>query len=228
MKFKSATDLDTVIAKADTESVVIFDCEVFPNVLFVNWKVAGEGKKMVHMINPSPEEVAALFKMRLVGFNCRKYDNHILYARSLGWSNEQLYDLSQRIVKAGKGELGPFFGEAYDISYMDLYDIASKKQSLKKWEIDLDIHHLELGFRWDQEVPEESWPKVAEYCANDVIATEAVFDARKADFVAREILADLAGGTPNDTTNSLTAKIIFGNEKHPKLIYTNLATGEQY
>ena len=28
--------------------------------------------------------------------------------------------------------------------------------------------------------------------------------------------------TVNDTTNSLTTKIIFGNEKHPKLVYTNL------
>ena len=60
------------------------------------------------------------------------------------------------------------------------------------------------------------WQKVAEYCDNDVIATEAVFNARKADFIAREILADVAGMSVNDTTNTLTARIIFGNNKRPQ------------
>ena len=60
------------------------------------------------------------------------------------------------------------------------------------------------------------------------MATEATFHHLKGDFLAREILADLAGGTVNDTTNSLTTKIIFGNNRKPKLIYTDLATGEQY
>ena len=71
------------------------------------------------------------------------------------------------------------------------------------------------------------WTKVAEYCVNDVTATEAVWNHLQGDFTAREILADLAGMTVNDTTNQLTTKIIFGNEKHPRLIYTDLATGNQ-
>lgn len=60
-------------------------------------------------------------------------------------------------------------------------------------------------------MPESLWDKVAEYCDNDVIATEAVFYSKKrqADFVAREILADLAGMTVNDTTNTLTTRVIF-------------------
>ena len=120
-----------------------------------------------------------------------------------------------------------FFGEAYNLSYTDIYDFSAKKQSLKKFEIELGIHHQELGLPWDQPVPKSLWDKVAEYCDNDVLATEAVFNARHADFVAREILADIAGLTVNDTTNTLTTRIIFGKEKHPKLVYTDLATGEQ-
>ena len=111
------------------------------------------------------------------------------------------------------------------MSYTDIYDFCSTKQSLKKWEIELGIHHQELGLKWDQEVPEELWEKVADYCINDVVATEAVWNANQADFTAREILADLAGMTVNDTTNSLTTRIIFGNDKHPqsKFMYRNLA-----
>ena len=43
-----------------------------------------------------------------------------------------------------------------------------------------------------------------------------MFNARKADFIARQILADLAGMSVNDTTNTLTTRIIFGNNKHPQ------------
>ncbi len=197
----------------ENASLVFYDVEVFPNLFLVNWKAQGEGKKVVRMINPKPSEIEDLMKFRLVGFNCRRYDNHILYARLMGYTNEQLYNLSQNIIN---GDKNAFFGEAYNVSYTDVYDFAATKQSLKKWEIELGIHHQELGLPWDQPVPEELWTKVAEYCDNDVIATEAVFDHLKADFTARQILADVAGMSVNDTTNSLTTRIIFGKNRKPQ------------
>ena len=223
MKFKSDDVSEPV--SSENSTLVFYDVEVFPNLFLVNYKAQGEGKPVIRMINPSPTEIEELLQFRLVGFNCRKYDNHMLYARLMGYSNEQLYNLSQRIIS---GDRDAFFGEAYNLSYTDVYDYAAKKQSLKKWEIELGIHHKELGLPWNQPVPEERWIEVAEYCDNDVIATEAVHDHLKGDFIARQILADLAGGTVNDTTNSLTTKIIFGKERKPKLVYTDLATGKQY
>ena len=212
MPFKSADPSKPVVDK--DKNLVFYDVEVFPNLFLVNWKVEGEGKPVVRMINPTPTEIEELMQFRLVGFNCRRYDNHILYARLVGYTNEQLYKLSQKIIEGHSKNA--FFGEAYNVSYTDVYDFCSKKQSLKKWEIELGIHHQELGLPWDQPVPEDMWTKVAEYCDNDVIATEAVFNARKADFIAREILADVAGMTVNDTTNSLTTRIIFGNDRKPQ------------
>lgn len=211
MQFKSVDQSAGV--KNDDAKLVFYDVEVFPNLFLVNWKIEGEGKPVVRMINPSPAEIEELMRFRLVGFNCRRYDNHILYARLMGYTNEQLFSLSNRIIN---GSANCFFGEAYNVSYTDVYDFCSKKQSLKKWEIELGIHHQELGLPWDQPVPEELWTKVAEYCNNDVIATEAVFNNRQADFTARQILADVAGMTVNDTTNSLTTKIIFGNNRKPQ------------
>lgn len=208
--------------------LVFYDIEVFPNLLLVNWKYEGEDKPVVQMINPKPADIEELIRMKLVGFNCRRYDNHILYARLMGYDNQQIFDLSQRIINTKKGERNNgMFGEAYNISYTDVYDFAAKKQSLKKWEIELGIHHQELGLPWDQPVPEDRWIEVAEYCNSDVLATEAVFNHLKGDWTARQILADLAGGNVNDTTNSLTTKIIFGKERKPRLVYTDLATGEQ-
>ena len=222
MQFKSADPSSG--GKNDDAKLVFYDVEVFPNLFLVNWKIEGEGKPVVRMINPGPGEIEELMRFRLVGFNCRRYDNHILYARLMGYTNEKLYNLSQKIVS---GSTNCFFGEAYNVSYTDVYDFASagNKKSLKKLEIEMGIHHQELGLPWDQPVPEEMWTKVAEYCDNDVIATEAAFHYLKADWTARQILADLAEMTVNDTTNSLTTKIIFGNDRKPQsqFHYRNLA-----
>ena len=221
MHFKS--EEASVAANNDHAPLIFYDVEVFPNLFLVNWKVEGKDKPVIRMINPTPTEIQDLMRFRLVGFNCRRYDNHILYGRLIGYDNEQLYDLSQKIIN---GEKNAFFGEAYNVSYTDVYDFSSKKQSLKKFEIELGIHHQELGLPWDEPVPENRWVEVAEYCDNDVIATEAVFNARKADFLARQILADLAGMTVNDTTNSLTTRIIFGTNRTPQNQFNYRNMGE--
>lgn len=213
MPFKSKDIVDNQ-EFGDSSSIIFFDVEVFPNLFVVDWKVQGK-KSVVRMINPGPKEIEDLMRFKLVGFNNRRYDNHILYGCYLGLNNEQLYKLSQQIINEDTG----FYGEAYNLSYTDIYDYSAKKQSLKKWEIELGIHHQELGLPWDQPVPENMWIKVAEYCENDVLATEAVFEATKGDFAARGILAELAGMTVNDTTNSLTQRIIFGTNRNPQSVF---------
>ena len=224
MKFKSEEPSENLETEDyNSKPIIFFDVEVFPNLFLLNWKVQGKGMTCVRMINPKPYEVENFLRSgRLVGFNNRRYDNHIVYAASIGYSNKELYNLSKQIIKDHTG----FFGEAYNLSYTDIYDYCATKQSLKVWEIQLGIHHMELGFDWDSDVPEDKWLEVAEYCDNDVISTEAVWDATQGDFTARMILADLADMTVNDTSNSLTTRIIFGKDKKPKLIYTDLATGE--
>lgn len=196
------------------EPIVFYDIEVFPNLLLVNWKKQGEGEEVHRLINPKSKDIEELFKFRLIDFNGRKYDRHILYHRYLGNTIESCFELSQRIIVEGANDA--FYSEAYSIGYTDVYDFCSKKQSLKKWEIELDIHHQELGLPWDQPVPRSMWEQVAEYCDNDVLATEAVWNARQADFTARQILADIAGGTVNDTTNQLSTKFIFGSNRNPQ------------
>lgn len=202
--------------------IVFFDVEVYPNLLVVCWKYQGEAN-VVRMVNPTAQEVEPLLSMKLVGFNNRRYDNHILYGRYLGLTLEELYRLSQRIIDGNNGAL---FGEAYNLSYTDIYDFSSKKQSLKKFEIELGVHHMELDLPWDEPVPKEKWDLVVEYCVNDVVATEVVFNDRKEDFVARQILAELSGLTANHTTQQHTAKIIFGDDRRPQdhFVYTDLAT----
>lgn len=226
MKFQSDTALDNIDKTSKNTPIIFFDVEVFPNLFIICWKLQGyNNEKVVQMINPTPDEVEALFKYRLVGFNVRRYDNHIIYARSMGYTNEQLFKLSQRIIS---GDRDAFFREAYNLSYTDIYDFLSSqnKMSLKKWEIKLGIHHQEFGLPWDRPVPKDKWVEAADYCSNDVIASEAVWDANQPDWLAREILAEWSGLTVNDTTNSHTCRIIVGTDRNPQsqYIYTDLST----
>ena len=239
MPFCSAEKEDVEVERNETEQrfdskdedkpIIFYDVEVFPNLFVICWKKKGSGGKetCVKMINPTPTEVAEFVELgRLVGFNNRRYDNHMVYGRILGYSNEQLYELSRKLTSKEDQYRG--FRDAFDISYTDVWDFATNKQGLKKWEIELGIHHQELGLPWDKPAPEDMWGLVADYCCNDVVATEAVFDHLETDWTARQILADLAGMPVNTTTNELTQRIVFGKNKKPKLLYTDLATGERY
>ena len=221
-KMKFASESEMPQATENDRPIVFFDVEVYPNLFVCCWKIRGSDQ-VVRMINPTAEEIEQVLQQKLVGFNNRRYDNHILYARYMGYSLEDLFELSQKLIYGRNNE--GLFGAAYDLSWTDIYDFSSKKQGLKKWEIELCMDHMELDLPWDQPVDEADWPRVVDYCVNDVLATEGVFEARYQDYVARMILADLSGLSVNHTTQQHTARIIFGNDKNPqkKFVYTDLS-----
>lgn len=213
-------------ANDDDVPLTFFDVEVYPNLLVVCWKHQGSDV-VVRMVNPKPEDIEPLFSLKLIGFNNRRYDNHILYARYIGFSLQAIFELSQKII-VGENNPSNFFGEAYNVSYADIYDFSSKKMSLKRFMIDLGIHHMELDIPWDEPVDEGMWSKIEEYCVNDVVATEKVFEDRKQDFVARQILASLSGLSVNHTTQMHTAKIIFGDDKEPQRVFNYSDLSEEF
>lgn len=228
MDFQSELSADEVDGKfeeiaAKEERIVFFDCEVYPNLFVICWKYHGEGSSVVRMINPTPQEVENLFKFKLVGFNNRGYDNHIMWARMLGATNEELYRLSQKIIV--EKDDNAKFGGAWNASYADVYDFSSVKKTLKKWEIELGIPHVEMDIPWDKPVQEKDVLRVVDYCCNDVLALEAVFDHCKQDFIARQMLAGMSGLTVNHSTRQHAIKIMFGNDREPqkKFVYTDLS-----
>lgn len=217
MHWKSElVDENAVMEDQPEKPHVIYDVEVYPNLFVICWKYAGApDDSVVAMINPTPQEVEALVSSyRLEGFYVRRYDNHILYARMLNYTNQQLFDLSQKIIVGNRNDA--LFGEAYNLSYADTWDYSSIKKSLKRFQIDLGLYHMEVNLPWDQPVREEQIPLVVKYCSNDVNTNDAVRKDREADFRARQILAELSGLSVNHTTQSHTAKIIFGDDRHPQ------------
>lgn len=240
MQFKSKTAAMPADVVPDTHRRIFYDVEVYPNLFLICWMFDGDDELVHTMYNPTPNEVATLFgyeevrgnidisitlRPEIGGFNNRGYDDHICLHRIYGASNEKLYLISQAII-AGQNDAK--LREGYHLSDFDVYDFSSDKMSLKKWEIKLKIHHQEMDIPWDQEVPVERWEEVAKYCANDVKATRAVFHHCRSDYDVRKLLAELSGLQVIDTNRMHITKFLFGDNKYPDLVYTDLATGEQY
>ena len=219
------------------DPIIFFDFEVFPNLNLLCWKYDNPEDKTVQVVfNPSPDYISRFFgfnqekKNKVIGFNNKEYDNHIAYDIYLGKTPYEVYCTSQGIINKEKNAK---HREAKHLSYSDLFDFLPNKMGLKKWEIKLGIDHKEFSHRWDEPIPENLWAELAEYCKNDVLATEAVFHSKdgQAAWKGRRILCDLAnilmgpGSTVNDSTNDLTTKLIVGNEKNPQkdFVYPNLA-----
>ena len=223
LKLKSDEELSEQTVD-DDKPIAYYDCEVYPNLFAVGWIYEDvPDDQYVSMLNPTPAEVEEMLeKLRRIGFNNRSYDAHILWARSMGHDNKALYDLSQKIIV--EKDRKAMFGAAYNLDYADVYDYSSEKKTLKKWEIELDLPHMEMDLPWDEDVPEDRVDDVLAYLRNDVLATRAVAKSRSGDFRARQILADLSGLEVINTTRQHTERLIFQGDKDvsSELVYTDL------
>lgn len=235
MKFKSnhyeepgyisESDVHKAQSMKDASRICIFDIEVYPNFFGVCYGYVDDPDNIIGLKNPDAKTVKALFDNNFIGgFNNRRYDNIICYARTLGYNNKACYELSQKIISK---ERNVGFGQAKDISDFDVWDMASNKQSLKKWEIQLKMDHVEMDIAWDQPVPDDRVDDVIEYCKNDVRATIAVFNEIKPDIECREMLSELSGLSINHSNREHITKILVGDDTNPVHVYTDLATGEQ-
>lgn len=237
MHFKSKDKEPIVNSYPIAGPNVYYDIEVAPNLLLVNYKEAEDytpedfkswkdyihelwtnHKPITRLFNPTPQQIEQfmeMFNKRAVDFNGRRYDRTILHERMIGATNEGLFRKSSAIVSNDKSAIN---SEAARWGRTDVYDFASatNKKGLKKLEIEMGVPHKESEYPWDQPIPEEHWEEVAKYCDNDVLATEAGFHYWKPDWIARVILADITDMTPNDTTNQLTTRLVFGRERNPQ------------
>lgn len=200
-----------------------YDTEFFPNYNVICF--SEEDEEEVHKVRfPKPKDIQLLYnKYRMIAYNGRNYDAHMNRGWILGNSPKEQYELSRGIITEGALKKG--YMDAYNQDYADPYDIASTKQGLKDWEYDLGMDHIENNHPWDEDLPKEYWDEVDEYCCNDVKALKAVWKAIQTDVDVRKFLCDLSGLKMINTNRQHITRFIFKGNKHPNLVYTDLATG---
>ena len=104
----------------------------------------------------------------------------------------------QKIIISKEGSVRNGFREA-SLAYTDVYDfLLKRKKSLKKWEIELGLHHQELESDFDEPPARKKiGQKQSSIVGNDVMPTEASISTIDRQIGRRgKLLADLAGGTP--------------------------------
>lgn len=231
MQFSSMEDEETQLSIqnnvyiADDKDLYFFDIEIFPNLMIVAYSTLDKKTDRGVWFNPSPDQVEWLCKHPIVAFNCRRYDNHILYSAMLGKTNLELYHQSASIIDKNAPKGAGMIAAAYELSYVDIYEFSTDKKSLKKWEADLGIKHDEFEEPWDQPLAEHKWERAGEYCMNDVDAEIDVFQHIYSEYKARLILAQLSGLSVNSSTQQHAAKFLFGDDPRPqdKFVYTDLS-----
>jgi hypothetical protein len=223
MKWKSAheeIEHATSEMAVDNRPVVYFDMEVYPNFNCVVYQVETSDKP-VAIANPTKEDADWLFTQKLVGFNNKGYDNHILYGISLGHKPEKIYQISDEIINGGKRW---YYRDAVGMSYLDIYEMLSDKKGLKKLQIEHGLNHMELEKPWNESVKPNEIPKILAYCTNDVVTLKQIHKLYDTDYKARQMLAAMSGLPLNASTAEHDAKIIFGDDANPKsqFVYTQL------
>ena len=214
---------------------IVIDIEVYPpgedeekepGFFLICWKYLGAPPDgIVAMVNPKAHEVEAILRYMMIGYNILGYDAYMLYSASMGSSTRELYQLSYNIIN--NGYQPPYAKQAKSMVLYDVYEYckaAGDGKSLKKWEIELGYSHMEMDIPWDKPVPKEMWPEVIEYCKNDVLATELVYNKTKGYRMARDFQVNLVKAlhgddipvVPADTANTLTKRAIFGMDRHPQ------------
>jgi energy-coupling factor transporter ATP-binding protein EcfA2 len=223
MKWKSAhTEVEhaqTALA-VDDRPMVYFDMEVYRNFNCVVYQTE-TSDEAVSIANPTKEDAEWLLTQKLVGFNNKGYDNHILYGISLGHKPEKIYQISDDIINNGKRW---YYREAVGMSYLDIYEMLSDKKGLKKLQIEHGLNHMELDKPWNEDVKPNEIPGILKYCKNDVVTLKQIHKIYDADYKARQMLAAMSGLPLNASTMEHDARIIFGTDSNPKsqFVYTHL------
>lgn len=223
---KNPTEFDMPTAPTGhiaDEDLMFYDVEVFKNVFMFSYYKQSTMTEPKTLINPTQDE---LFKVvnneALVGFNNYRYDDFILYYALLGYSPLELFGISKTIIEDKNSSKLSF--KAHNVSYLDLYEISVKKQSLKKWEVELGLPYDEIDTDWSAPLPEELWERVAAYNRNDTKVLPALLANIYGDYEAVQALASLSGLPINRTINAHTTQIIFtrpdGTHVKPDASYT--------
>lgn len=204
----------------DTRPIVYFDMEVYPNFNCVVYQ-SELSDEPVAIANPTKEDAEWLFTQKLVGFNNKGYDNHILYGIWLGHGPEKIFQISDDIINNGKRW---YYREAVGKSYFDIYEMLTDKKGLKQLQIEHGLSHVELDIPWNEPVNPKQIPIILDYCKNDVTTLKQVHKIYDTDYKALQLLSALSGLPMNASVMEHDARIIFGDDPNPKskFVYTDL------
>jgi len=187
------------LMKVPSGSLFVFDTECYRNFWFCAFKHLDTGKYVV--FERSPDADFDEIKMRwfmwrfcIIGFNSRSYDVPMMELAMSGFSNDQLKEANDFIIKSGPQygtkKVTPFdVQNKYGVkigqyNHIDLFNVcpvnggnSAKPMSLKLYAARLHAERLQdLPFDADHILTKEDADIVRPYCCNDLDNTEILFN----------------------------------------------------
>lgn len=199
------------------EEMFFYDFEVFKHDWLVVFKHFGSDLDLV--FHNEPEELKEfLSKVHiLIGFNNYYYDDLILCALiNENYTPEQLYELSQKIIK---GENVPQKYKVANLITLDCMQELQQGVGLKSIEANIGIDIQESSVPWNINRPltVDEFKETYKYCLHDVKNTEYVFRKRQDYFEAKVDIIKEFGLNPlliKKTRSSLAAEVLKANSKN--------------
>ena len=150
----------------------------------------------------------------IVGYNFRDYDQYILKAMLLGWSVEQVKELSDTLIFDELQDAWDLLGqEAWDVELppiIDLFHDIVPRKGLKEIEanIGLNVKETSVSFDIDRPLTPEELDDCIKYCIHDVDATEALYYLRTDYISTKKSLCDMAGLSDADMMKNTNARVV--------------------
>ena len=181
MRYLTPSDLSGEFGNA-----FIFDVECFSNFFFAAFKSLKTGNVIVFERSPDSELNGPLLRwfieqFEIIGFNCKNYDDILLWAAIDGIWTEQLKAISDSIIfsEMKPGQLEAEFSFRMGVANsIDLIEVAPSAglSSLKQYGGRMHTKRMQdLPFDPNKELTREQAAKVREYCINDLTQTEELY-----------------------------------------------------
>lgn len=150
----------------------------------------------------------------IVGYNFRDYDQYILKATLLGWSVEQIKELSDTLIFDELQDAWDLLGdEAWDVELppiIDLFHDIVPRKSLKEIEanIGMPVKETSVSFDIDRPLTPEELERSIEYCIHDTDTTEALYYLRTDYISTKKALCEMAGLSDAAMMKNTNARVV--------------------
>lgn len=161
----------------------IFDCETYPNLAMVNFRVVETREQFTVTVG----DEGYVYKLReilespytFVGFNSQHFDKPVLAAMLAGMSSEEIKRIATMLIEQNhrSWHIYKMFGlREPSFDHIDLQDVVPGFVSLKAYGARMGMPVLQdLPYRHDKSLSDEEKSEVVKYCWNDIDTTEELF-----------------------------------------------------
>lgn len=206
------------------------DCEVYKDYFLFSALSENDNTIDIEMYDGHPldtRKLSALMHNYLsIGFNSLNYDLLIIRAAVMGFTNKQLKDLSDSIIKSNKPswliskDRGIRIPNTWD--HIDLIELPIGRSSLKIYGGRLNAHTIQdLPIEPDQSITPELREPMRAYCHNDLYTTKLLHDNLIDQIDLRVKMSDQYGMDLRSKSDAQIAETVIKSELH-KL------TGKEY